>query len=1407
MWNKSNQQPGNHQRGSSLKTNKRFLRRLAILVSILALSSAVAQPFSATVDTTLETTSQPGISSSVSLPEDTSLKLEPKDSSTSQPTVSSSETLSQPAEESSASLVNSSETSLSSQPTEDTSTSLPQPDTEEPQPIQPGETQQESLSDAEKPAEESQPKEESVVKGVVFEDTNKNGKQDGEEKGIDGLAVALETQAEDGSWQTAQQASTAQIALEENAELTHGSFVFSGLPMGSYRVAVSAEETSAQNIALSSAAVETLPSSSDEEQNGNLPVPSAGLSPAMETIVPPGEEASSLATSEIQLDGANIAVASFAGITPFATNYDYTLDLANVYSSPIITYTTTSVSRYYVTTIKFKPEVNGKTVRVTGAFPAGTKNTSFQIENINTTLLLDNADINTHAETSATNVNLPAIYVKGTSNVNIILENTNSLANGNGGGLDIQYRLGNLVIDHYAKVVISGNGELVDSRGVVVYGTLIINSGELTTPGIVSGSTATVPNANVTINGGSVTTTTYGISTYTYYSSASKNNFKSITIAGGIVNSTVTRQECPAGIGGTVDELNILGGVVTVNSAGPHGITGGKHVYNNLIPIKISNSNVTVNASAGTAYAGYISGITSSGGIDIFNSDVEVISTGQGIGSSSGQITNKIVIDNSNITVKGERGSGIGSGSAGAAHASTGDITIKNNSVVKATGYYAGIGAGFTASTVNGLSAVGKISILDSEVTAVSTYGGAGIGNGSTGVRTKSATYLSIEIMRSTVYATSLTSGAGIGAGFEGVTGEVSVGPIKIQDSKVYAASACGSGYSTHAPTVAGIGGIYTRTRDMPSELISISNSDILAFSTGEKNHQVYPIYAKNYMIDSNDYGFSGVIDSRPTTSPVQLIIRETGTGKFIKQFPIPQEVSGFAYTTDTTLQNDYFDVFNLAGTQQLGVFVKTANLEREMLSYKNYGASVHGLSFYSVILEKPLFENITNKGAKIISRNHHIITGSTYKKGGFAISTDHNMPPAGSASIPWTQAYTETGDMYEVVNNLAGNTKYYAKTNLTCEPSPGAPVSLDTPVSAAGPYFVTLPDITRFAADNITPTGEATLNGTIGAGAAGGGQEIQSVKIYRNTTNDFTSVAPTVLNKTTAGTPASGQFTNTAFKLDLTGLTIGTKYYVKVVVSNQFTDAATSLVHGGEDIKELNFVAGLRDINVTVKNGTGGTAVAKIGGIVKTQGATGDTVTLEAVPAAGYFFKGWTVTAGGPLSGINLTSAATGFTMPANDVSIQAEFTKKTAMLDITIPTNLLFAATTAKSDGTIIAPVYTITSRTALFNVDVLVDGLTITSSAGVNLIPGAGPNAPTSSGESLWLYLKGDGTQNQDKRTAYGLTAVSSGMNRKIGQLAPGNSSPQKMTLKLGGKYYGNMQVDKSPKYRLTLKFVPQ
>lgn len=92
---------------------------------------------------------------------------------------------------------------------------------------------------------------------------------------------------------------------------------------------------------------------------------------------------------------------------------------------------------------------------------------------------------------------------------------------------------------------------------------------------------------------------------------------------------------------------------------------------------------------------------------------------------------------------------------------------------------------------------------------------------------------------------------------------------------------------------------------------------------------------------------------------------------------------------------------------------------------------------------------------------------------------------------------------------------------------------------------------------------------------------------------------------------------------------------------------AATSCDDPVEEAKEYS---------VTATAGEGGSVETLVAGAAASKAFEGDDVTLTATPDEGYEFVKWTVVSGG----VQLTDTPATFTMPAEDVSVKAEFKAK---------------------------------------------------------------------------------------------------------------------------------------------------
>ncbi len=109
---------------------------------------------------------------------------------------------------------------------------------------------------------------------------------------------------------------------------------------------------------------------------------------------------------------------------------------------------------------------------------------------------------------------------------------------------------------------------------------------------------------------------------------------------------------------------------------------------------------------------------------------------------------------------------------------------------------------------------------------------------------------------------------------------------------------------------------------------------------------------------------------------------------------------------------------------------------------------------------------------------------------------------------------------------------------------------------------------------------------------------------------------------------------------------------------------ALTALVFAGCDEKPVDDGNGNgngtttdpTEYNITVSNGTGGTAAAAIDGEAAAKAVEGAVVTLTATPDEGYEFVKWATDTEG-VAFASESSASTTFTMPAGNVAVSAEF------------------------------------------------------------------------------------------------------------------------------------------------------
>lgn len=108
-----------------------------------------------------------------------------------------------------------------------------------------------------------------------------------------------------------------------------------------------------------------------------------------------------------------------------------------------------------------------------------------------------------------------------------------------------------------------------------------------------------------------------------------------------------------------------------------------------------------------------------------------------------------------------------------------------------------------------------------------------------------------------------------------------------------------------------------------------------------------------------------------------------------------------------------------------------------------------------------------------------------------------------------------------------------------------------------------------------------------------------------------------------------------------------------------------------------------LQQYAITVTAGTGGNITAKIDGKAANKASKGVQVTLNALPEEGYTFSHWTVESGS----ITLSGNPASFTMPAQDVSVRAEFEEEIEVVSnvfdkITDPQFLYYCREVGKFD-----------------------------------------------------------------------------------------------------------------------------
>lgn len=207
-----------------------------------------------------------------------------------------------------------------------------------------------------------------------------------------------------------------------------------------------------------------------------------------------------------------------------------------------------------------------------------------------------------------------------------------------------------------------------------------------------------------------------------------------ITINGGKVSASGSREAGGAGIGGGFNASGgttvINGGVVTVPTRkSVAGIGGGRHGSGGNITINggTVNAGGYAGAAIGGAYQGSAGNITINGGTVTATDGTRGAAIGSGEKKNSSTNAGTIRINGGKVIARNTAGSGSGgAGIGGGYNVPGGTIIITGGEVTATSVYGAGIGGGPGA---NG----GKVTISGGTVTAYGSSGGVGIGKGKSG--------------------------------------------------------------------------------------------------------------------------------------------------------------------------------------------------------------------------------------------------------------------------------------------------------------------------------------------------------------------------------------------------------------------------------------------------------------------------------------------------------------------------------------------------------------------------------------------------------------------------------------------------------------------------------------------------
>jgi len=583
-----------------------------------------------------------------------------------------------------------------------------------------------------------------------------------------------------------------------------------------------------------------------------------------------------------------------------------------------------------------------------------------------------------------------------------------------------------------------------------------------------------------------------------------------ITLSGvNITHSTPTSYACPFRLSAGADvTLTLADG--TTNSL------RSAEYYTAVLNVPAGASLTIQGETAGT---GSLSAIVNS-----------VRSNAAGIGGSNTQTSGTITINSGTVIAQGYWGPGIGGGGYGG----NGGTTIINGGTVTATGssLSAGIGGGWggsyasSSAGTNGGNA-GTVIIRGGTVNATGSSAGIGGGSGfQNNAYCGSGGIITIE--GGTVNATSNHYGPGIGGGgststYNNYPG--SGGTITITGGTVTATGATGA-TSTYGGTGIGGGTAYPTTSTTPTRgscgTINISGGCVTA---------------------KGGWGSVGGIGGSSGT------IIFTGGSIYPTNYYGTVSVSP-SPTNGSTNGNDTVGMLTFASLAGQDFSIVAAG-SATTYTYKGIG---HVVAAYPWLA----YPGVTTDAATNVTNNSATMNG-TYYMNGTSISSAYfewgTSTSYGNTKTLTTPTNTTSGVIESVSNNLTGltsNTTYHYRLVIT--------VGLIT-VPGNDMTFTTKPIVDTLTA---APTGStiATISGTIVLGNA----SISDVIITYATDAGFTA------NVVALDGSSGVMFTNTTYTADITGLTSGQTYHVKVeaVGPGGISDAKTgSFVAGAYPITE----------------------------------------------------------------------------------------------------------------------------------------------------------------------------------------------------------------------------------------------